>query len=123
MQLVLFAPRVGGPRVTPGPVRCHHDGMTDKTVAGRVSAEEYQALRLHAVLHGSSVQSVVEAAVRAELTPQLTGRAGRSREDLVAEMLARVGIDPAGAEHLAELEKARRDVRYTDGDGPERGAA
>lgn len=97
--------------------------MTDKTVTGQVSAEEYQALRLHAVLHGSSVQSVVEAAVRAELTQQPNTPAGRGREELVAEMLARAGINPTSAEHLAELEKARRDVRYTDGDGRERGAA
>lgn len=97
--------------------------MTDKTVTGQVSAEEYQALRLHGVLHGQSVQSVVEAAVRAELAQQPAARPSRSREELVAEILARAGIDPAGAEHLAELEKARQDVRYTDGDGRERGAA
>lgn len=97
--------------------------MTDKTVTGQVSAEEYQALRLHAVLHGSSVQSVVEAAVRAELAQQPTARADRSRDDFVAELLARAGIDPSSPEYLAELEKARRDVRYTNGDGRERGAA
>ena len=97
--------------------------MTDMTVTGQVSAEEYQALRLNAVLHGSSVQSVVEGAVRAELAQQSTAPAKRSREDIVAELLARAGIDPTSTEHLAELEKARRDVRYTDGDGRERGAA
>lgn len=100
--------------------------MTDQTVTGQLSAEEYQALRLHAVLRGRSVQSVVEAAVRTELTQQPAAqfvRTSRSREELVAEMLARVGIDPASPEHLAEVEKARQDVRYTDSDGRTRGAA
>ena len=97
--------------------------MTDKTVTGQLSAEEYQALRLHAVLRGSSVQSVVEAAVRGELAQQPAARADGSREDFVAELLARAGIDSSGPEHLAELEKARQDVRYTDSDGRARGAA
>ena len=81
-------------RVTPRPVRCHDDGMTDKTVTGQLSAEEYQALRLHAVLHGSSVQSVVESAVRTELAQQPATRADGSREDFVTELLAPAGIDP-----------------------------
>ena len=92
------------------------------TVSGQVSAEEFRQLRLHALLHGSSVQSVIEGAVRAELDRQPTDHPGRSREDFFAEVLARAGIDPASPEHLAELEKARQD-RYTDGDGHERGAA
>jgi hypothetical protein len=97
--------------------------MTDQTVTGQLSAEEYQALRLHAVLRGSSVRSVVEAAVRTQLAQQPAVGTGRSREDFVAELLARAGIDPTGPEYLAELEKARQDVRYTDSDGRARGAA
>lgn len=91
--------------VTPRPVRCHHGDIADQAVTGQLSTEEYQALRLHAVLDGSSVQSVVEADVQAELAQQLAARPGRSRKKLVAEMLARVGIDPAGVEDLCRSDE------------------
>lgn len=109
--------------VTRAVARCEDDFVDDRTVIGQLSAEEFEALRLRAVLQGSSVQSMVELAVRSELGQPASGAMRTSRGEFIAEMLARAGVDPASPEHLAELEKARQDVRFTGRDGRARGAA
>jgi len=93
--------------------------MADKVLTIRLDEQEHRALKLYAVLQGRSVNAVVVDLIRAELARTApTGE--RSREDFVAELLRRFGIDPASPEHKAAAQRADRSVRYDSGDTPGR---
>jgi plasmid stability protein len=85
--------------------------MTEKMLTVRLDEQEHRALKLYAVLQGRSVNAVVGDLIRAELARTASGE-GRSREDFVAELYERFGIDPAGPDHKAAAERADRDIQY-----------
>ena len=87
--------------------------MTEKMLTVRLDEREHRALKLYAVLQGRSVNSVVVDLIRTELARNApTGPAG-SREDFVAALYERFGIDPASPEHKAAAERADRSVQYS----------
>ncbi len=88
-----------------------HDSMTEKVLTIRMSEQEHRALKLYAVLQGRSVNAVVTDLIRAELGRHAPADTGRSREEFVADLLVRFGIDPDSPEHRAAVERARADVR------------
>jgi hypothetical protein len=94
--------------------------MTDKVLTIRLSEDDHRALKLHAVLRGRSVQAVVLDLIKAELASGSSAAGGLSREDFVAQLLARAGIDPASPEFRAAAERADASIRRRDG---RRGAA
>lgn len=104
--------------------------MTEKMLTVRMSEQEHRALKLHAVLQGRSVNAVVLELIRSELAKNAPSGEGRSREQFVAELLDRFGIDPDSPEHQAAAARARASVQYSAADqkaggkgGNERGAA
>lgn len=100
--------------------------MPEKVLTIRMSPHDHQALKLYAVLQGRSVQAVVMELIKGELAKQTPGAPLRSRDEFVAELLARHGIDPSSPDHLAALDRAKADVRRNDDSarsGSERGAA
>ena len=84
--------------------------MTEKVLTIRLSEQEHRALKLYAVLQGRSVNAVVTELIRAELAKQTPG-SSKSREEFVAELLARFGIDPDSAEYQEAASRAQADVR------------
>jgi hypothetical protein len=94
--------------------------MTEKVLTVRLDEQEHRALKLYAVLQGRSVNGVVVDLIRAELARSARTGEGRSREDLVAELYERFGIDPAGPEHKAAAERADRSIQYSDRRGSDR---
>jgi ABC-type amino acid transport substrate-binding protein len=84
--------------------------MTEKVLTIRMSEQEHRALKLYAVLQGRSVNAVVTDLIRAELTRQVPGGV-EGREEFVAELLARFGIDPDSPEHQAAADRARAELR------------
>ena len=89
--------------------------MTEKVLTVRLGEQEHRALKLYAVLQGRSVNAVVVDLIRAELA-KTTPAGDRSREDFVADLLQRFGIDPSSPEHKAAAERADRSIRYGSGD-------
>jgi hypothetical protein len=89
--------------------------MTEKMLTVRMSEQEHRALKLYAVLQGRSVNAVVLDLIRAELEKTAPAGDGPTREEFVAGLLARFGIDPAGPEHQAAAERARAAVQYPAG--------
>lgn len=92
----------------------------------RMDEAEHRALKLFAVAQGRSVNAVVLDLIRAELdrhTPAGGRRSERSREEFVAELLARFGIDPDSPEHQAAAARAKAAVRRPAGGGSRQGAA
>jgi len=85
--------------------------MTEKVLTIRMSEQEHRALKLYAVLQGRSVNAVVTDLIRAELARQAPS-SSESREEFVAELLARFGIDPDSAEHQAAAGRAQTEVRH-----------
>lgn len=86
-----------------------NDSMTEKMLTIRLAEQEHRALKLFAVAQGRSVNSVVSDLIRAELdrhAPNSGGRTQRSREEFVAQILRRAGIDPDSAEHRAAVQRA-----------------
>lgn len=88
--------------------------MAEKVLTIRLSEQEHRALKLYAVLQGRSVNAVVTELIRAELAKQTPG-SSKSREEFVAELLARFGIDPDSPEHQAAADRARAEVRRGGG--------
>lgn len=90
--------------------------MTDKVLTVRMSPEEHQALKLHAVLQGRSINGLVLELIRAELATSPSAGGGQSREDFVAELFRRAGVDPASPEHQAAAARAKASIRHTSTD-------
>ena len=90
--------------------------MTEKMLTVRMSEQEHRALKLHAVLKGRSVNSVVLELIRAELTRNAPAAAGLSREQFVADLFDRLGIDPASPEHQAAAARADASIQRGSGD-------
>lgn len=91
--------------------------MDEVKLTVRLSVEDRRALKLHAVAQGRSIQDLVTELIHAELAagaPSAAGSpAGISREEFVASLYARRGVDPASPEHQAIEERARASVRDT----------
>jgi hypothetical protein len=97
--------------------------MTGKVLTIRMSEEEHRALKLYAVLQGRSVNAVVTELIRAELGRQSPSEVGHSREDFVAELLVRFGIDPDSPEHQAAVGRARANIQHASAPHTGQGAA
>ena len=105
--------------------------MTEKMLTVRMSEQEHRALKLHAVLQGRSINGLVLDLIRTELARNAPSGDGRSREQFVAELFERFGIDPESPEHRAAAARAKASIQYSTGgqvsedkDGSsERGAA
>lgn len=98
--------------------------MTEKMLTVRISEQEHRALKLYAVLQGRSVNAVVLELIRAELAKNAPAADGPSREQFVADLFDRLGIDPAGPEHRAASTRADDSIQYGPGkrtDGAPRG--
>jgi len=93
--------------------------MTEKVLTIRLNEQEHRALKLYAVLQGRSVNAVVTDLIRAELAKHAPA-GPEGREEFVAELLARFGIDPDSAEHQAAASRARAAVQSS---GPAAGKA
>ena len=117
-------PPVGPAR--PGPVTSgrpgrQHGGVTEKTLTVRLSESEHRALRLYAVRQGRSMDAAVLELIRAELTkaaPAAESRSRQEREEFVAGLLARFGIDPTSPEHQAAAARAQASIRYSHSPRP-----
>lgn len=98
--------------------------MDEVKLTVRLSAADRQALRLHAVLQGRSVQDVVTGLIQAELS-QGSPSTGVSREQFVADLYARRGVDPADPAHQAIEQRAKDSIRSagTAAAAADRGAA
>lgn len=96
--------------------------MTEKMLTVRMGEAEHRALKLYAVLQGRSVNAVVLELIRAELAKATPAGERRSREEFVADLLARFGIDPDSPEHQAAVERARASVQYSPSSRPASGA-
>jgi hypothetical protein len=94
----------------------------DVKLTVRLSAADRQALRLHAVLQGRSVQALVTELIRAELAKG-SPAAAMGREEFVAGLLARRGIDPGEPSHQEIQQRARASVRGDSRPTNDRGAA
>lgn len=90
---------------------CQHDSMAEKMLTIRLSEDRHRALKLHAVMLGRSVQAVVTELIDAELAKRSPQVPGRSREEFVAELLARFDLDPDDPEVRASMERARANIR------------
>lgn len=97
--------------------------MTEKMLTIRLDEHEHRALKLFAVSQGRSVNALVTELIRAELDRHTTDSGRRpgqhsdqSREEFVAGILARFGIDPNSPEHQAAAERARASIQRPAGD-------
>lgn len=90
--------------------------MTEKMLTVRMSEQEHRTLKLYAVLQGRSVNSVVLELIRAELTKNAPATAGLSREQFVADLFDRLGVDPASPEHRAAAARADASIQRGAGD-------
>src|SRR5215207_5422284 len=100
--------------------------MTEKMLTIRLDEHEHRALKLFAVSQGRSVNAVVTELIRAELDRHIPGsgrRSPRSREEFVAEILARFGIDPNSPEHQAAAERAKAAIQRSAAGSGRQGAA
>ena len=99
--------------------------MTEKMLTIRLDEHEHRALKLFAVSQGRSVNAVVTELIRAELDRHAptSGRPKPSREEFVAEILRRAGIDPDSPEHRAAVERADAALERTAGGAARQGAA
>jgi hypothetical protein len=101
--------------------------MDEVKLTIRLSTEDRRALKLHAVAQGRSIQDLLTELIHTELAKDAPPAEKMSREEFVASLYARRGLDPASPEHKAIEERARDSVRRT-GDrsgagGGERGVA
>jgi|SRR5829696_286672 len=104
--------------------------MDEVKLTVRLSTADRRALKLHAVSQGRSVQDLVTELIRAELAKSAAPVAGTTREQFVADLYARYGIDPSSPEIQAIEQRARASVRDAEtpagrpaGGGGKRGAA
>ena len=77
----------------------------------RLSPADRQALKLHAVSQGRSIQGLVTELIRAELAKGAAPARGMSREEFVAGLYARHSIDPTSPDHQEIEQRARASVR------------
>ena len=77
----------------------------------RMSEQEHRALKLYAVLQGRSVNAVVLELIRTELAKSVPAAEGPGREQFVADLFDRLGIDPAGSEHQAAAARADASIQ------------
>ena len=97
--------------MTADPLACQHDGMDEVKLTVRLSVEDRRALKLHAVAQGRSIQDLVTELIHAELAKDAPAARGMSREDFVADLYARRGVDPTDPAHRAIEDRARASVR------------
>lgn len=100
--------------------------MTEKMLTIRLDEHEHRALKLFAVSQGRSVNALVTELIRAELDRHTAGsgrRPARSREEFVADILSRFGIDPNSPEHQAAAERAKASIQRPAGGSTRQGAA
>jgi hypothetical protein len=93
---------------------CQHDGMDqvdEVKLTVRLSPADRRALKLHAVSQGRSVQGLVIELIRAELAKGAPPASSMSREEFVAGLYARHGIDPTSPNHQEIEQRARASVR------------
>jgi hypothetical protein len=107
---------------------CQHDGMDEVKLTIRLSTDDRRALKLHAVAQGRSIQDLVTELIHAELAKGAAPAGRMSREEFVADLYARRGIDPTSSEHQAIEKRARASVRGAEdrsdaADGGKRGMA
>jgi hypothetical protein len=102
--------------------------MADKELTLRMDSQEYRALRLHAVRHGTTVEALLLDLARADVAGSTPVDAAGTRKQLAEEILQRAGIDPDSPEHQAIAARADAAVRRQaragrPGPGGRRGAA
>lgn len=90
------------------------DGIDEVKLTVRLSAADRQALKLHAVRQGRSIQGLVTELIHAELAKTTPAAARLSREEFVAGLYARHGIDPADPAYRAIEDRARASARDAD---------
>lgn len=90
--------------------------MDEVKLTVRLSVADRRALKLHAVAQGRSIQDLVTELIHAELTKGTPPAGGMSREEFVADLYARRGVDPASPEHRAAEARARASARGSDAD-------
>lgn len=90
---------------------CQHDGMDEVKLTVRLSSDDRRALKLHAVAQGRSIQDLLTELIHAELAKGAPPADGMTREEFVADLYARRGIDRTSPEHQAVEERARASVR------------
>lgn len=73
--------------------------MDEVKLTVRLSATDRRALMLHAVAQGRSIQDLVTELIRTELAKDAPPAGGTSREEFVADLYARRGVDPTSPEH------------------------
>ena len=94
----------------------------------RMSRQRRQALKLRALRQGRSVQDLLQELITAELAKDAAPAPRLTREEFVAALLARRGIDPTDPEFQAILQRAQASARSAPAkagraDGAQRGAA
>ncbi len=87
------------------------DGMDEVKLTVRLSVDDRRALKLHAVAQGRSIQDLVTELIHAELTKGASAAGAMNREEFVADLYARRGVDPADPQHRAIEDRARASVR------------
>lgn len=88
--------------------------MDEVKLTVRLSVADRRALKLHAVAQGRSLQDLVTELIHVELAKSATAAGGMSREEFVADLYARRGVDPTSPEHQAIEERARASVRQAE---------
>jgi hypothetical protein len=69
--------------------------MDEVKLTIRLSTEDRRALKLHAVAQGRSIQDLLTELIHTELAKNATPPEKTSREEFVASLYARRGIDPS----------------------------
>ena len=85
--------------------------MDEVKLTVRLSVDDRRALKLHAVAQGRSIQDLVVELIHAELAKGAPAARGMSRDEFVADLYARRGVDPADPQHRAIEDRARASVR------------
>lgn len=88
--------------------------MDEVKLTVRLSAADRRALKLHAVAQGRSIQDLVTELIRAELAKGAPAAGLMGREEFVADLYARRGVDPSDPAHRAIEDRARASVRDAD---------
>ena len=94
----------------------------------RMSRQRRQDLKLRALRQGRSVQDLLQELIAAELAKDAPPAPRPTREEFVAALLARRGIDPSDPQFQAVFERAQESARPAPAKaggpgGAERGAA
>jgi hypothetical protein len=95
--------------------------MDEVKLTVRLSAADRRALKLYAVAQGRSIQDLVTELIHTELARGMPAAGRMSREEFVADLYARRGVDPTGPGHQAIEARARASVADADADTAGRG--